>query len=546
MLSVILERARRPLRLPSAAGLARAELLMGGLLTLVLVGLHCAFLLHAGGMWRDEVQIVNLANTPSLQQWWEYNEHDTFPVVWQLMVRLWTAAGWGDTDLGLRVLGLLVGLGILVALWRGARRLYGGAPLISLTLFAFTPAVIRYGDSLRGYGMGTLAMLLMVPAVWALSQQPTRGRALVALGLALLGVQSMHFNAVILFAVGLGAVAVSWQQRRPAIAAQVIGVGLVAAVSILPYLDPIRRQARWRSIVLYPTSLRWLFGRFTQVVTDYGDGMFWVWMLLLVAAPVVCVYRLRRPAPDDGAQGRARALFMGLALVLGSGGYALFLLGSQLATQRWYYVGILGFLALGLDVVIDLLVRASPAARIARLGCVGVVAALLVPTVFAQVQVRMTNLDLIAAELTRQGRKDDLIVVNPWWYGVTFARSYRGAAAWTTLPEMPDLYVQRFDLMRAQMASPEPLNALTERVGRTLQEGHRVYVVGGLDLSELRPVPSLPRFPEGPQNLNPYMKVWQRQLAYFIQQRARRVGELTMPGAEPSSEYETARVLVIE
>ena len=50
----------------------------------------------------------------------------------------------------------------------------------------------------------------------------------------------------------------------------------------------------------------------------------------------------------------------------------------------------------------------------------------------------MTNLDLVAQRLNLEANKDDLILMHPWFCGVTLHRYYKGGAEWLTLPPLAD------------------------------------------------------------------------------------------------------------
>src|SRR5437016_14168126 len=84
------------------------------LVTLCATYLHALFFLNAGGLWRDEVDLVHLSLLPSVSEVWQNLPHDSCPVLMHLVVRAWSAAAsLGNTDPGLRVLGLQVGLFLL-------------------------------------------------------------------------------------------------------------------------------------------------------------------------------------------------------------------------------------------------------------------------------------------------------------------------------------------------------------------------------------------------------------------------------------------------
>src|SRR3954462_46039 len=87
----------------------------------VALGLHVVLLTHAGGLWRDEVSTVQLANFPTMGEMWRLLGRDSFPALFPLLLRIWSAIGLGGSDFSLRIVGLLVGLLILAALWLNAK-----------------------------------------------------------------------------------------------------------------------------------------------------------------------------------------------------------------------------------------------------------------------------------------------------------------------------------------------------------------------------------------------------------------------------------------
>ena len=112
-------------------------------LTAAAVVLQVVNFRHAGALWRDEAAAVNLAQMPSWSAIWSHLEHESFPLLITLLVRIWTAVGFGGSDAGLRAFGLLVGLGILAALWWSAWHLMRRPPLFSLLLIALRPVALR-------------------------------------------------------------------------------------------------------------------------------------------------------------------------------------------------------------------------------------------------------------------------------------------------------------------------------------------------------------------------------------------------------------------
>jgi hypothetical protein len=526
--------------------LTLSELGLAGTLTVLAVVGHLQFLRRAGALWRDETQIFNLATMPSASEIWKNLEIDTFPLVWPMLVRAWSALSLGSSDRGLRVLGVIVGLGIILLVWRNARRLGSPAPALALALFALSPTVIRYGDSLRGYGLGSLTMLVMVGSTWELVREPTLRRFLLALGAALLAVQSMYFNATILLALAAGSAAVSLRRRSLRPAADVVGIGLVAAVSLLPYIDPLSRQSRWNAIIKYGVDTQTLFDRFKEAITAYGEHMVWVWLglgLLGLAGCVVgCVAAPRRTARE----GADLPLFMGTTAVFAILFYIEFLLTAGLPTAPWYYIALLGVLALGIETGVSFLAR-SLRARSVRLVAAAVIAAVVMPRAWSEVSQRMTNVDLLAAHLEKAAVAGDYILVTPWWPSVTFTRYYHGAAAWSQLPDLGPLKMQRYDLFRQKMDENDPIQPVLDRIVAALGSGHSLWVVGQLAPVERgdKPGELAPPSRGGPLEETPYLVHWSRLVTDLLQSHIREANPVQVPSPAPVSPIENIGLMEI-
>lgn len=202
------------------------------LVTALAGGLHFYFLFHAGGFWRDEVNLINLAGAHSLHAM----SLDSFPVLMPLLVRFWEIIGLGKADDGLRLLGALIGLGLPAVLWLIAWKFHRSPPLAGITLLALNGTVIVFGDSLRAHGLGSLLILLTVAAAFWFLQKTSWKRAALWAALSALSVQALFQNAVFVFAICVGSWAVCARQKNGRAALQVFLVGLTAAVSLLPYL----------------------------------------------------------------------------------------------------------------------------------------------------------------------------------------------------------------------------------------------------------------------------------------------------------------------
>src|SRR6266550_3116186 len=219
--------------------------IIAALVTLFAAYLHVLFFLSAGGLWRDEAAFVHLSLLPSLSSVWQNLGYDHCPILMPLAVRAWSAAGLGNTDPGLRVLGLLVGLFSLAAFWFASWTMRNGTPLLAVTLAGLNITMVRAGDSLRGYGLGSALAVLALAVIWRLTCRPSLATFSCAVAISVLSVQSLYQNAFLLFAACCGGFVLCAVERRWRDTLPVLAVGAAAATSLLPYIPLINRAQDW-------------------------------------------------------------------------------------------------------------------------------------------------------------------------------------------------------------------------------------------------------------------------------------------------------------
>ncbi len=509
---------------------------VAGLLTLLAVGLHVQRFLHAGGLWRDEAAAVQLATLPTVGEVFERFPHEAFPMAFPLAVRAW-AGLFGDSDAALRLLGLLAGVGILGALWINARAAQT-VPLVSLALLGFHPFFLVYGDSIRGYGLGTLAILLTLWAFGRLVAKPDRRSillaAIIAGSSAVLSVHLLLHNAALLLGIGLASSLTGAIGKRWRVAAAALGAGLLAALSLLPYLGPLTAARTWDIVVQEKVGP----GAILEAAAN-TLGQPALWGLGLAAGLAVSAGRWREPD----------RLFRLLVIpaVLASQ-YGLFLVLGY-SPRVWYFLPLMAVVASALDG----LLAAPDEKRIVRIAvpaAAGLVALLLLPGALRQARVRMTNVDAAARVVAAQAGPRDLVIVNPWFVGISFGRYYRGPAPWMTLPDLPDHRMHRYDLLMDRMRSPAPIADVLGAVERTLAAGGRVWVAGSFQAPPPgRPAPVLGPAPGGSpwgwQDV-PYSSSWSLQLGALLRDRSVRGGEMEVPSPGPVSDFERLRLSVFE
>ena len=558
--------------------------------TVAVVWLHFFFLLHAGGLWRDEVNLINLSGRHSLAEM----SKDSFPVLMPLLVSGWTAIGLGQTDLSLRLLGALIGLSLPAALWLAAWKTRRSPPLVGLVLLAFNSTVIMFGDSLRAFGLGSVLILLTTAAAGWFLKSPTWRRAAVLAALAVLSVQALFQNAIFIAAICLGGWAVCARQKDHGMAVKILAVAAMSVASLLPY---------WSRIVSLPaaaSALRtgfnpgyvftnfdtaagfpmlqyaWVWGFFALAVVFCGcaslfartrkpdgpggslpenaplfgrttllmalvavAGFFWFaaapatrWYFfpLMAVAIVWCDRRFAiDELPENSRVNRQSQiandgpLFAGVTLLAALAGFAGFLRFAALISEPWYFLPLLALAAAAFELGLPL---ASRHFRAAIFGFAAATIALAIPAGRSDLDWRFTNIDLAAQRLTKDAGPGDFIIVHPWFCGITFDRYYKGPASWNTLPPLKDHSTHRYDLVREQLQTKDAIQPVFDQIAATLKSGHRVWVVGAMDI----PKPGAPM----PAGLSPapadysgpelrYTQNWSSQVAQFLSNQSRQI-----------------------
>jgi hypothetical protein len=531
------------------ARIRSAEWLFAGGITLLVIALHLVLLFQAGALWRDEVNTVSVATRPSMSELWAALSHESFPILIFGVVRLWEGIGLGQSDFGLRVLGALIGMSLLWVLWAGRASFGRHVPLLSLGLLALNPVMVRWGDSVRAYGLGAVCIVAAFAAIWRVTESATPRRIALAALAAIASVQCLYQNSFLLLAMCLGGVAVCARNGTWRTAGWLLGIGAVAAASLLPYAGTIEAGRAVLEIGRAERPLSRFLDLSVRAAGFENVAMSWIWIVLAIAcAGAALGWQLARARAGDPDRRRDIALFCGTTMVAGTAGFLVFLKLAGLATHRWYYLGLIALHAVCIEGILGAL-AVTDRRRIARLVLLlGIVGLTLLPA-WRAVQARQTNLDLIAAKLTRETVAGDLVVISPWYCGIAFGRYYRGPGAWTTVPPMADVSIHRNDLLRAAMAAAHPLEPLMERMTRTLQAGRRVWWVGGFGfVAEGQEPPSLPPAPHGPSGWMsaPYEEAWAVQVGHFLQTRAARGAAVSIPIEQAISPFENLQVVTAE
>ena len=261
-----------------------AEMALALALTTLVLGFHVVRMLNAGGLWRDEIGTANLAANFSVKYVVENAQHELFPVLVPALLHSFTALV-GQTDIALRLFGLLVGIGIVAALWLNTLSLRRSVPLLSLALLGFNAAFIQWGDTVRSYGLGVLLILLSTGFLWRFLERPSICAFLAALVASIASVQALFNNAGLLLAACLAAAVVALRRHATRQAAAILLIGFLSALTLLPYWGPIHAIRQWDMLVRVPIGFGNLWSGLLEALSssDPWSGSLWIFLFVLGA-----------------------------------------------------------------------------------------------------------------------------------------------------------------------------------------------------------------------------------------------------------------------
>jgi Dolichyl-phosphate-mannose-protein mannosyltransferase len=532
----------------SAESLSRAriwdqrkiEWVIGALITAAAVYLHWVNFRSAGALWRDEAGVVRIATLPTMREVWSNVGHESCPILFPALLRVWSFIV-GGSDVALRAFGFIVGLLALGALWLNSWFFYRSAPLIALALLAVNPSVVRWGDSLRAYGMATVLMLVTLAMVWCFARAPNLKRWLAAALLAVMSVQCLFQNSFLVLAVCAAAAAVSLGRQNFKSAVAALGIGMPAAISLLPYRAIIREAQDWSVLSQIGFLPALISTNLSDAMSPTVPWLRWLWITLALAAIARCAKGIR-VMPNRTENDMTIALFAGTALIVGLIAFFIFLWIAKLPTKVWYFLPLTTFGA----VCIDAALAKWPVRWQVWRPAFAILALVCLPGARELTSYRQTNMDLIASVLRERADAHDLIIVHPWTFGVSFNRQYSSPTPWTTVPPLADHRFHRYDLFKAKMILENPAQSVCDQIAATLRAGNHVWLVGNIPLSQTPPVEIQPA-PKNPWGWldDPYSEIWGAQVGYFVAMHATHGEVIPIPSPNPINPLENVQVVSV-
>jgi hypothetical protein len=276
-------------------------------------------------------------------------------------------------------------------------------------------------------------------------------------------VQSVGMGA---FCAGAWMVTLAQKQWRTA-----VGVGLIgaaAALSLLPDLGNLLRSREWFEVTQASVQFDGVLDALLETCRASGPWMALVWPALFamaVAAAFVMGWPLRA----------WNMVYGGVGLVFGTAFFLAFLRYAAVPPRVWHFIILLAPTALAIEIILAGIPLAAVQWARPALAILAVVVS--IPQCRQGVMLRQSNMDLVALKLKASAQPGDLIVVSPWYFGLSLRR-YLDEKRWTSVPPLEDFRFHRYDLLKKRMVSDHPIAGLEEQIRQTLRSGHALWLAG--------------------------------------------------------------------
>ena len=354
-------------------------------------------------------------------------------------------------------------------------------------------------------------------------------------------------NAFVLGAICVASIAVLAARKAWRGVALIFGIGLTAALSLLPYLPMIREANKSLGVRAVANSVGYITRFFVWILTTNNLIAGGVCLVLLAGGlALIVVPPLRRRLVNSVERAGEHFLFAAVASAAAAIATGGFLWWLKFPVQNRYYLPLIAVIALS-GAVVTAAFRKWTMLRWSMLLASVLLATAFFSPAYNYTAIRLTNCDLAAAAVAAHAQPDDMIVLTRFAYGITFQRYYHGAVPWHTIPDISDYCRFRWDLVKEAMTQTDPIHELLVRIELALRSGHRVIVVGqfgSVPVVEPQPLPPAPLAAQG-WDMESYLANWAGQVSYLIDQHGGTGQSVPLLEKEPIDPLEKVSVYLI-
>lgn len=425
------------------------------------------------GLWRDEVQFVNIASLPGYRDILSFlYAHESHPPLFYFLGHL-LGGLTGDVASATAALTLVASVALIPAGWWLAN-LTGirGAGAAAAVLLAVSVTLAYFGVQLRPY---SLVSLFLIAGVGALIKAVHTGKPGWKLAWALIALGVLYLHHVGVFVVLAEVISLLvLARRRGRIVAEARGwspwLALVVILS-LPDMWLLLHQSRLAGYTaLKPLSLLGPLGQLAALAVALPGEV-----ILSCAGGVAALWAGIRKLPEELGTGDGRAT----VLAIGTGSVALLLL-LLAASYRAYFMAIQVVMAtvpLGL-VATGTVIAYWIATRRKWTGALWIELAVFMmglSNIFAIGTVK-SNTDLVAQYVAAEARDDDLLLVTPGASGPAFDRYVGRTLSQINFPMVGPVTIYPFDRNFERVASEKALRVALDSITAVCVSGRRLWL----------------------------------------------------------------------
>lgn len=480
---------------------------------------------NVGGFWRDEVGSIIASQLPSISKIFSTLYLESFPILFNYLLHLWIVIGVGATDQGLRLFGFIVFFSIIAALLWNSRVMKSSPPVLALSLIAFNAVDLFYGCSLRAYGLAAFLIIFFFGSIWRVVEHASRRNVAIALLTGILCVQSNFQNLYLVFSICVAGILICLARTDKRGAAMVFLSGVVALLSLLPYVGVVRQATQLNTILEVPFSFAHLSASIYYAFGSSGFPMLLIWLDLIAVILIVPAW-LKCFAGEQKVFTRfPSAYYAAVVIFIIPLSFVAFVRYVNRPVTQWYYIPMMSVMAVAIESSLNAFGRRYRAVRIGKIAVAVIVIILSAMAMWSVVHMRMTNVDVVADHLMKNSSKEDLIIVSPFWIGHSFKYYFKGDTPWIIVPlvSQEDVHYPLKKIREMMLSPDDAMKPVFQMMEETLKKGGRVWLAqtkGGLT------------GPDGPINLGPaphpvygwssilYGLTWAQEASYFLREHA--------------------------
>ncbi len=442
----------------------------------IVVVVGVALRLHTtSDLWLDEALTVNIARLP-IGELRGALEIDGAPPLFYLLLHVWTAV-FGVSDLAVRSLSGVAGLGALPLAWYAGRRVGGiTTAWLAVLVLASNPFAVRYATEARMYGLEILLVFAGILALRRALEKPSAARVSI-FGVVLVLLLYTHYWAFYLVAVVVVLLlALGWRGEHAHAARRLLIAAAVGVLAFAPWVPTLLYQSAhtgtpWGEAVLPGLPIGETFSDFAGSTEHEG----WLLLFPMTALMLLGVFGratdVRRIEIDLRTRPEVRweALVGAATLVVGT--TASYLAGSAFQTR--YSAIVLPFYVLvvarGLACFADRRVLAGVTGVVVALGFVGGVRNLVE---------NRTQAGVVAGVLRAEAAPGDVVVYCPDQLGPSVDRGAPGGLDAFTYPVFGDPSRVDWADYEERLSTVDPSDFARRTLARA-RAGSAVWLVSG-------------------------------------------------------------------